>query len=61
MKRLKRLHTHWMLTVGGVALIAGMAILYYLLSLMALSTAIVSGVIFLVVIKHLGLLALLLR
>ncbi len=41
----------WMLLVGVVGLIAGHA---YVLSHMALSAAVLSGVIILVVIKHLG-------
>ena len=49
---------HWMvLVVIAVVLIAGHGIfLYYISSYMALSAAVVSGVIILVVIKHLGLL-----
>jgi membrane protein YdbS with pleckstrin-like domain len=47
----------WMLAVGAIILIAGHAvILYYFSSHVALSAAVVSGVIILVVIKHLGLL-----
>jgi membrane protein YdbS with pleckstrin-like domain len=47
----------WTLPVGVVILIAGHGILlYYISSHMALSSAVVSGVIILVVIKHLGLL-----
>ena len=47
----------WMLAVGVIILIAGHGIiLYYFSSHMALSAAVVSGVIILVVIKHLGLL-----
>jgi hypothetical protein len=47
----------WILPVGVVILIAGHGILlYYISSHMALSAAVVSGVIILVVIKHLGLL-----
>jgi hypothetical protein len=50
----------WMLPVGVVVLIAGPVILYYVLSRAGLATAMVSGVIILMVIKHLGLLAVLL-
>jgi hypothetical protein len=47
----------WILLVGVIILIAGHGIfLYYISSHMALSAAVVSGVIILVVIKHLGLL-----
>ena len=47
----------WMLMVGVITLIAAHGvILYYFSSHMALSAAVVSGVIILVVIKHLGLL-----
>ncbi len=47
----------WMLPVGVVILIAGHGIvLYYFSSHVALSAAVVSGVIILVVIKHLGVL-----
>jgi hypothetical protein len=46
----------WPLLVGAIILIAGHGIvLYYFASHVALSAAIVSGVIILVVIKHLGL------
>ena len=48
----------WMLVAGAIILIAAHGvILYYFSSHMALSAAVVSGVIILVVIKHLGLLA----
>ncbi len=46
----------WMLPLLVVALIAGHAILYYATSHKVLSGAVASGVIVLVVIKHLGLL-----
>ena len=47
----------WMLMAGLITLIAGHGIiLYYFSSHMPLSAAVVSGVIILVVIKHLGLL-----
>jgi hypothetical protein len=47
----------WMLPVGGVTLIAAhTTILHYVLHYTALSAAVVSGVIIVVVIKHLGLL-----
>ena len=47
----------WILPVGVVILIVGHGIpLYYILSHMALSVVVVSSVIILVVIKHLGLL-----
>jgi hypothetical protein len=47
----------WMLLVGLAVLIASHGvILYYVWSHMALSAAAVSGVIILIVIKHLGLL-----
>jgi hypothetical protein len=52
-----RFRRPWLLLVGAVALIAAHAtILRYVLPHAALSTAVVSGVIILVVIKHLGLL-----
>jgi membrane protein YdbS with pleckstrin-like domain len=48
----------WMLPVGALILITGHGIvLYYVSSYVALSAAVVSGVIILVVIKHLGLIA----
>jgi membrane protein YdbS with pleckstrin-like domain len=48
---------HWVALVGGVVLIAGHGIiLYYVSSHTALSVAVVSGVLVLVVVKHLGLL-----
>jgi len=50
----------WMLPAAAVVLIAGHIILPYLLSHTALSAAVVSGVIVLMVVKHLGLLAVLL-
>jgi hypothetical protein len=47
----------WMLPVGGVALIAAhTTVLRYVLPHAALSAVVVSGVIILVLIKHLGLL-----
>ena len=47
----------WMLLVGVIGLVAGhVALLYYGVSHTALSAALVSGVIVLIVIKHLGLL-----
>ena len=47
----------WMLAVGVIILIAGHGIiLYYFASHVTLSTAVVSGVIILVVLKHLGVL-----
>ena len=46
----------WMLPLLVVALIAGHAILYYVVSHKVLSAAVASGVIVLVVVKHLGLL-----
>ena len=47
----------WMLLVGVIGLVAGHSVvLYYVRSHMALSSAMVSGVIGLVVVKHLGLL-----
>ena len=53
-----RLRAHaWMLPVAVIILIAGHGIiLYYFSSHVALSAAVASGVIILVVIKHLGLL-----
>ncbi len=45
-----------MLLVGVIVLLAGHAILYYALSHTALSAAVVSGVVVVVVIEHLGLL-----
>jgi hypothetical protein len=62
MKGHRRLLTRTsMLSVGAVVLIAGHGIiLSYVLSYTALSAAVVSGVVILVVIKHLGLLAVLL-
>jgi hypothetical protein len=58
MKGRSRLHTRpWLLLVGVAVLIAGHGvIMYYVSSHLALSAALVSGVIGLVVIKHLGLL-----
>jgi membrane protein YdbS with pleckstrin-like domain len=58
MKRHGRLRARaWMLMAGVVILVAGHGvILYYVSSHVALSAAVVSGVIILVVIKHLGLL-----
>ena len=50
----------WMLPLPAVVLIAGHVILPYSLSHTALSAAVVSGVIVLMVVKHLGLLAVLL-
>jgi hypothetical protein len=47
----------WMLPVAVVALIAGHVIVYYTLRHTVLSAAVVSGVIILVAIKHLGLLS----
>ncbi len=47
----------WMRLVGMLALLAGPAAVYYMLSHAALPAAVVSGVIVVVVIKHLGLLA----
>jgi hypothetical protein len=47
----------WMLPVAVVALIAGHVILYYSLRHTILSAAVVSGVIILVAIKHLGFLS----
>ena len=48
----------WMLLVllGGIGLVGHSVVLYYFLSHTALSAAVVSGVIVLIVIKHLGLL-----
>jgi hypothetical protein len=61
MERHSRLLTRpWVLPVSAVVLIAGPAILYYILSHVGLPAALVSGVIILMVIKHLGLLAVLL-
>ena len=55
--RSRLLKRFWMLPVGAVALVAAHAIiLRYFLSHAALSAAVVSGVIIVVVIKHLGLL-----
>jgi len=55
-----RLLTHsWMLPIAVVSLIAGHAIVYYVYYVLRhtrLSATVVSGMIFLVVIKHLGLL-----
>jgi hypothetical protein len=50
----------WMLLVAAVVLIPAHIILPYLLSHTALSAAVVSSVIALMVVKHLGLLAMLL-
>ena len=53
----RRLSHPWLLPVGAVALIAAhVTILRYVLTHAALSAAVVSGVVVLVVIKHLGLL-----
>lgn len=61
MKGHSRLLTRpWMLPLGVGALVAGPVILYYILSRAGLPAALVSGVILLMVIKHLGLLAILL-
>jgi hypothetical protein len=49
----------WMLVVGAVLLIAGHGFLYHALSNMTLPVVVVSGVIILIAIKHLGLLGLL--
>lgn len=46
----------WMLPAGVAALIAAHGVLYYVLSHMALAAVVVSGVVILVVVKHLGLL-----
>lgn len=47
----------WLLLVGVIVLVTGHVVaLYYGLSLAALSAAMVTGVIVLIVIKHLGLL-----
>lgn len=51
----------WMLLVGVIGLVAVHVVLYYSLSHTALSAAVVSGVIALIVIKHLGLLGPLFR
>ena len=58
MKGHSRRFSHpWLLPVGAVALIGAHAtILHYILHHQALSAAVVSGAIILVVIKHLGLL-----
>ena len=48
----------WMLAAGVVLLIAGHGFLYHALSNMTLPVAVVSGVIILIAIKHLGLLGL---
>lgn len=49
----------WMLLVlaGIIGLVVHSAVLYYVVSHMSLSVAAVSGVIILIVIKHLGLLS----
>jgi hypothetical protein len=49
----------WMLAVGAVLLIAGHGFLYHALSSMTWPVVVVSGVIILIAIKHLGLLGLL--
>jgi hypothetical protein len=49
----------WMLVVGAVLLIAGHGFLYHALSNMTLPVVVVSGVIILIAIKHLGLFGLL--
>jgi hypothetical protein len=60
MKEHRRLLTRaWILPVGAVVLIAGHVMLPYLLSRAGLTTAVVSGVVVLVVCKHLGLFGLL--
>ena len=53
-----RLTRSWILLLGGVVLVAGHA---YVLSHVALSAAVMSGLLILVVIKPLGLLAAVLR
>jgi hypothetical protein len=50
----------WMLPVGAAVLIGGPVILYHILSHAGLPAALVSGVIILMAVKHLGLLAVLL-
>jgi drug/metabolite transporter (DMT)-like permease len=45
----------WLVLVGLIALVAHSTVLYYLLSHTFLSAAVASGVIGLIVIKHLGL------
>ena len=49
----------WMLAVGAVLLIAGHGFMYHALSNMTLSVVVVSGVILVIALKHLGLLGLL--
>lgn len=49
----------WMLAIGAVLLIAVHGFLYHALSKMTLPIVVVSGVIILIAIKHLGLLGLL--
>lgn len=58
MKEHRRLRIRpWMLLVGVIGLVAGhVALLYYGLSHAALSAAVVSSVVVLIVVKHLGLL-----
>jgi hypothetical protein len=57
MKGPSRLYSrHWAVAVVGVILIAAHGLAFYFLQHLALSTTVVSGVIILVVIKHLGLL-----
>ena len=56
MKEHRRVLTRaWIVPVGAVVLIAGHVMLPYLLSRAGLTTAVVSGVVVLVVFKHLGL------
>lgn len=58
MKGHSRLFTRpWLLLVTVIALIAGHRFVYYILRHTILSAAVVSGVIILVVITHLGLLS----
>lgn len=47
----------WMVPVAGIVLVGSHLILYVLRSHLALSAAVVSGVIVLLVIKHVGLLS----
>jgi hypothetical protein len=58
MKRPGRLFTRpWVVMVAVVALLAGHVVMYQILRHTVLSAAVVSGLVILVVIKHLGLLS----
>ena len=47
----------WVLAVAFVALVGGPVVLYHLLPVAGVSAAVASGVVFVVAVKHVGLLA----